>query len=248
MTNKQNEILKSFKLRETLNPQVWDNPSDINNAKLKKNIRENLLLIAEQFIEFVKVDVFVNDIILTGSLSNYNWSNFSDFDLHVIVDMSQYDENEVELYKELFDLKKVIFNMKHDIKILNYDVELYIQDEEEPHESTGVYSILFDEWITKPEKSNKKIDLNLVKQKASKFETQINDLIESIDEYDLEDAKRLIKKMKEKLKNFRKSGLDKGGELSYENLAFKYLRRSGIIDRLFELENEYMDKELSIQK
>ena len=145
-------------------------------------------------------------------------------------------------------LKKVLFNNKHNIKILNYDVELYIQDEDEPHHSSGVYSVMYDEWLVKPEKQFKKIDYKLIKEKASKFITQIDDLIDSIDGYDLEEAKDMIKKMKDKIKNFRKSGLDKGGELSFENLVFKYLRRSGYIDKLFDLENQYIDKELSIKK
>ena len=39
---------------------------------------------------------------LTGSLANYNWSSFSDVDLHIIVDFSQIDEN-YELVKGFFD-------------------------------------------------------------------------------------------------------------------------------------------------
>lgn len=248
MDNKYNNILKSFELKDTLNPEVWDNYEDVKKSKLKEKIRQSLLDISDEFINFLKVDVFVDDIILTGSLSNFNWSKFSDFDIHLVVNMEQYDESEIELYKELFDIKKVLFNQKHDIKILGYDVELYVQDSKEPHHSTGVYSILFDNWLVEPKKMKKDLDLSIVKEKSKKFEILIDDLTETIDEYSLEEGKNAIKKIKDKIKNYRKTGLDKGGELSYENLVFKYLRRSGYIDKLFDLENKYIDKELSIQK
>lgn len=248
MDNKNNNILKSFQLRDTLNPDVWDNYDDVSKSKLKEKIRTRLLEISDEFVNFLKVDVFIDDIILTGSLSNFNWSKYSDFDVHLVVDMSQYDEEEVELYKELFDIKKVLFNTKHDIKIFNYDVELYVQDAKEPHHSSGVYSILFDKWLTEPKKMKKDLNLSVVKEKAKKFEILIDDLVDTIDEYNLDEAKQVIKKLKDKIKNYRKTGLDKGGELSYENLVFKYLRRSGYIDKLFDLEKDYVNKELSLEK
>lgn len=248
MDNKNNNILKSFQLRDTLNPDVWDNYDDVSKSKLKEKIRTRLLEISDEFVNFLKVDVFIDDIILTGSLSNLNWSKYSDFDVHLVVDMSQYDEEEVELYKELFDIKKVLFNTKHDIKIFNYDVELYVQDAKEPHHSSGVYSILFDKWLTEPKKMKKDLNLSVVKEKAKKFEILIDDLVDTIDEYNLDEAKQVIKKLKDKIKNYRKTGLDKGGELSYENLVFKYLRRSGYIDKLFDLEKDYVNKELSLEK
>jgi hypothetical protein len=43
------------------------------------------------------------------------------------------------------DETAALFNDTHDITIKNYEVELYIQDAEEEHTSTGVYSVLNDE-------------------------------------------------------------------------------------------------------
>ena len=45
-------------------------------------------------------------------------------------------------------------------------------------------------------------------------------------------GKKKIEDLKTKLKDYRKSGLDKDGELSYENLTFKFLRRNGMIEML----------------
>ena len=102
------EILDSFAIRKTLNPKVWDNFEDVDEAKLKPEVRKKLTEISEEFIDYLGEDIFIDDVVLTGSLSNYNWSNYSDFDLHVIVDLSQFGEDS-DLYKELFDLKKQLF-------------------------------------------------------------------------------------------------------------------------------------------
>ena len=55
-----------------------------------------------------------------------------------------------------------------------------------------------------------------------------------------------IDKLKNKLKKFRSAGLEKGGEYSYENLTFKFLRRNGYIKKLFELKNRLLDTSLTL--
>jgi predicted nucleotidyltransferase len=203
-----------------------------------------LTRIAEEFIDYLGEDVFVEDIVLTGSLSNFNWSEFSDFDLHVIVDLQQY-EDQGELYKELYNLKKQVFNDLHDIRIFGYDVELYAQDVEEEHYSSGVYSIMNDEWINKPKKLDLKIDEKILKTKIDHWVEKIDSVTDTESK---EDDRKLLETLKEKLKKFRQSGLEKDGELSYENLVFKFLRRSGHIQKLFDSLNKATDKELSVER
>jgi len=162
--NKFQQILNSFSVKKTLNPKVWENPNDPEKATMVPKVRKALMRIAEEFINYLGEDVFVEDIVLTGSLANFNWSEFSDFDLHIIVDLQQY-EDEAPLYKELYNLKKQVFNDKHDIKIYGYDVELYAQDNEEPHFATGVYSVMNDEWVTNPKKFKNEIDKSVLEKK-----------------------------------------------------------------------------------
>lgn len=251
----QSEILKSFSLQDELNPDVWVLPNErfMSDPKgqvetMKPEIRERLLEIAYEFIEFLDVPVFVSDIILTGSLSNYNWSKFSDFDLHLLIDFDQFPEESVELYQKLFNLKKMLFNNTHDITIKKYEVELYAQDEKEPHESTGVYSVLFDEWVKKPKKEDVSINIEEIKHKSEQWMEIIDGVIENAGDEELEDAKELIKKYKEKIKKFRQCGLEKGGEYSNENLVFKVLRRNGYIEKLYDFENKLTDERLSLQE
>ena len=238
------KILDSFNIKDTLNPKVWEKPEDPKNATLKPKIRKGLLKIAEEFVDDLGEDVFVEDIFLMGSLANYNWSEYSDFDLHVIIDFDRYGK-EKELYIELFDLKKKIFNTKHNIKIYGYDVEVYAQGESDEHHSDGVFSIMNDEWIHKPEKKELKLNISVLKNKIKCWTEKIDDAVE--------DAKSSgkteeLKKIKDKLKDYRQSGLNKDGEFSYENLVFKYLRRSGHIGKLFDEKTKIKDKELSIER
>lgn len=242
--NNFQKILNSFSVQETLNPKVWENPENPQKAKMIPKVKKALMRIAEEFIDYLGDDVFVEDIVLTGSLANFNWSEFSDFDLHIIVDFEQY-EDESDLYKELYNLKKQVFNDKHNIKIFGYDVELYAQDSEEPHFATGVYSVMNDEWVTKPKKVDIEIDKNVLEKKIKNWTEKIDKVVDSEQS---EDDVKLIDSIKEKLKEYRKSGLEKEGELSYENLVFKFLRRSGHIEKLFDISNKAVDKELSIER
>lgn len=234
------KILNSFDVQKTLNPKVWENPSEPENSKMKLKVRDALIKIAEKFIDDLVDEVFVDDVVLTGSLSNYNWSEFSDFDLHIIIDFTQYGKDS-ELYKENFNLKKQIFNEKHNITIFGYDVELYAQDSEESHFSTGVYSVLHNEWVSTPKKLKVELDKNSLEKKINNWVEKIDSAIEKSDN-------EKLNSVREKLKDYRKSGLEKEGELSYENLVFKFLRRSGHIEKLFDTMNQTVDKELSIER
>jgi predicted nucleotidyltransferase len=242
--SKFQQILDSFSVRDTLNPKIWESPDDPQKATMLPKVQKGLMRISEEFIEYLGDEVFVEDIVLTGSLANFNWSEFSDFDLHIIVDLQQY-EDEAELYKELFNLKKQVFNDKHDIKIFGYDVELYAQDNEEPHFATGVYSVMNDEWVTKPKKFKNEIDKSVLEKKIKNWTEKID---KALDTENPEDNAELIDSIKEKIKDYRKSGLEQEGELSYENLVFKFLRRSGHIEKLFDSSNKALDKELSIER
>ena len=239
----ENDILNSFIPQESLNSQVWEKGK---NPKLKREIRDRLLDISYEFIEFLDVDLVITDIILTGSLANYNWSKYSDFDLHIVANFEQYPDIQKELYEKIFNLKKLIYNQKHDIKLKGYEVELYVQNETETHFSSGVYSILFDEWANEPEKEKVNIDKNLIKEKSKQWMNIIDDLLDTIEDTNVKTAKEMVDKYKKKLKKYRTCGLEKGGEYSTENLVFKILRRNGYIQKLHDETSKIIDNKLSM--
>jgi len=242
-----NEILKSFEPQEELNPKIWEKKG--KEYKMNPKVREKLLEVTNLFIDSLGMDIIMTDIIMIGSLTNYNWSKFSDIDLHVVLNYSQFPENTKDLYVEYFDLKKIIFNQKHDIKMFGYDVECFVQDETETTFSSGIYSVLFDMWVNEPEKvSTKSVDKKLVKEKSKQWMRIIDGVVDNIKDEDPDEIKSIVKKYKEKLKKFRNCGLEKDGEMSVENLVFKLLRRNGYIEKLYDIPTEVIDKKLSMNQ
>ena len=84
-----------------------------------------------------------------------------------------------------------MLNDQHDILVKGHDVELYVQDESEPHHSTGVYSLLSNKWIEKPRKITVEVDIDEVKRKAHLMMRRIDHVLHA------PNRRRLIDKMKE---------------------------------------------------
>ena len=237
------KIIKSFKSKDTLSNQIFE--GDKGKFMMRDDIKTALLKIGDDFIESLGVEFFIHDIVLTGSLANYNWSNFSDVDLHIVIDYKESKYNS-EILKEFFDAKKNIWNEKHNIVIKGYDVELYVQDVNEEHVSSGVYSILHNKWIIEPEQKKPNIDDRMILQKGEEYMKKIDNIIgKGVKGVDVLND---IENIRTKIKSFRQSGLDSGGEYSYENLTFKLLRRNGYIGKLLKLKITLTDKKLSVEQ
>lgn len=236
--------LSSFKIKDHLDPTIWDNVN--GQYVLKSKIRSKLLIIADDFYDSLDLDfVDIKDVIFTGSLANFNWSNFSDIDLHLMMDFTEVDKN-VDLVKNYFNSKKSTWNDEHDIKIKGYDVEVYAQDIKEKHYSTGIYSILHNKWLIKPNPNEKIGDKNLIKQKASEYMNLIDSLEIFYEKGHYNYLIRKIDKIKDKIKKMRQSGLESSGEFSNENLIFKVLRRTGYIEKLYDLQLKAYDRAFSL--
>jgi DNA-binding Lrp family transcriptional regulator len=232
------EASKSFRVKDELNPKIWD------DFKIDDEVREDLLKIAEDFYASTDLEADVEDIILTGSLANYNWSEkYSDYDLHILIDFTNVNDA-VELVKKYVDSAKSIWNKEHDIKIKGYEVEVYIQDVSEPHKSTGVFSLLNNKWNVKPEEFDFEPDEDMIAEKGKSVMMMVDELEEQVDEDKYDAFIEKVKKVWEKVKNYRKSGLEsEGGELSMGNLVFKFLRRNGYIGKIIDLKRKSYDNQ-----
>lgn len=238
------KIVKSFYSKDTLPSDIFE--GEDGSYKVHKGIREKLLEISDAFIDFIGVDFFIEDVHLTGSLANYNWSEYSDVDLHILVDFNDFDKSTNKIIKEFFDAKKNVWNQNHDIKIKGYDVELYVQDSNEQHLSSGVYSLLNNKWIVEPKKGKEHIDEEQILKKSEEYAKIIDDLVKRSE--DNENISKEVDDVKTKIKQFRQSGLEKGGEYSYENLTFKLLRRNGYIQKLLDIKKGITNKKLSVSE
>lgn len=234
-------IPKKF-IKNELNSDLWIKEGD--SYKLKPEVRKKLLQIANEFYDYLEVDTKCEDIYFIGSMASYNWTNNSDIDLHLVFDYKKINKN-VSLIEKYFDIKKKYWNDSHDIKIYGVDVELSCQDKDAIFYSKAVFSIKNNKWLNFPDKEKFSIDKELLKNKIIKVANQIEDL--ELIKND-EELLSKSKKIKDKIKKMRKSGLEKGGEYSIENLTFKYLRNNGYLSKLFDLKRKAEDEILSLKK
>jgi soluble cytochrome b562 len=239
----EQEVLDSFELQAELNPAVFDGDVMI------PEIRERLMEIAQDFLDGIDFKMDVEDITLTGSLANYNWSKYSDFDLHILVDYAAIDADQ-DLVKHFFQDVKAVWNIRHNIFLKGYEVEVYVQNTNEDHMSSGIYSVQNDEWDLKPEKEETErdpVDKQNIEKKADDIIFQIDRAEKLLADGKLDDALAAIDRLKQKVRNLRKTGLSKDdGVYSVENLAFKTLRRSMELERLSTLKNKAYDRQMSI--
>ena len=220
---------KFVTVNKRLNPRIW------SDGKLDPAVRSKLLEIASAFEDFIGIDLPVEDYTITGSNANYTWTEHSDLDLHLIIPGVP-----TEAARELYSAKKALWGEQHDITIKGLPVEVYVQGSDEPHHSTGVYSLSKQRWLVEPKKVEPKIDDAAVRAK-------VEDLVHSVRTALGSDDLDKLRGVKDRVTKMRKAGLERAGEWSIENLSFKTLRNLGLIDDLTERIRELEDQELSLE-
>ena len=228
--------IKQHLPHDELSGKLWE------EDKLKLDIREQLLEISDAFVDYLGISIDVIDVTFTGSYANYNYTPYSDIDLHIIVDPKSINRD-VDLVEEFLRAKRQFWNDRHDIRVLNIEVELYAQDVNEEHASSGVYSVKDDKWINKPKKLRGAFDKRNVSRKVKYFKRQINMEIEEAKmNRDTAGLERIIKK----IRDMRSSGLEKSGEMADENIIYKILRSEGDIQKLYDMRDNVFDVDLSL--
>ncbi len=225
-----NESADIVTVNRRLNHKIW------NDDTLDLEVKSKLIEIARAFEEFVGIELEVDDYTITGSNANYTWTDYSDLDLHLIIPGTPTDEQ-----RELFNAKKALWSEQHDITIKGLPVECYVQGEDEPHHSTGVYSLDQGKWIVEPKKIKPKLDDAAIEAKKDAMLAQIEQAL-------LSKELDKLRAVKDKITQMRKAGLERAGEWSVENLVFKILRNLGLIDEIADKIRELEDQELSLEQ
>ena len=240
--------MSSFKIKDSLNKDIW------SANGIKPRIRWRLLQIAEDFWDSVEIKFTEPiDVIITGSIANYNWSSFSDIDLHLVVDFTKIDERK-DFIKSFMDAKKNIWNDMHDeLTIAGFNVELYVQDLSDTIDATGIYSLYKNKWLRKPSRSvflTKDVDDDDVRKMAANLINSIDELedqyLSEMDVDDLQNISERVNELYDKIRDIRKKYLDKDGEFSLGDKVYKVLRRSGYLEKLIDLKAKTYDKMMSL--
>lgn len=242
--------LSSFKIKKELNPKFWP------NGKLNSRVRLRLMDIADDFVKELAVDwVKPKDVIFTGSLANYNWSRYSDIDLHILIDFKKVYPKNQEFVDDYFKSKKENWLSNHeDLKIFGFPIEISVENSNEDNPSSGRYSLYKNKWIVEPDDfQDAIINQDFVKNKAAAFMTQIDNIENKFksetDTHKCEKYGEKVYKIFDKLKKMRTDGLasDKK-EMSSGNIIYKIIRRTGYLDKIWEIVNSSYDKVNSIEE
>lgn len=239
--------LKSFEVQDELNPKFW-----INN-KINSRVRLKLLDLADEFYDSLNIKwVKPKDIVLTGSIANYNWSKYSDVDVHILVD---YDKvwKKKEFVQDYFDSKKALWSQEHDgLKIYGFPVEMYVEDANEDNPNSGIYSLNKNKWIVEPNDfQDSSLNENYIKRVSARIMTKIDEVEDTLknedDNHKLEVISGKVKKLFDKLHRQRQESLSKHGEMGTYNIIWKVLRRTKYLDKMWEIINTIYNKVNSIK-
>jgi hypothetical protein len=225
-----NHGLPVIEIHSKLNPELWE------GNQLKKTVQVALLRIAKEFYDFLEFPAPLIDVQITGSQANYNYSKSSDIDLHLIVPFDSVEcDQPVE---DLFDTKRKLWKLRHDINIHGIPVEVYVEDKAKPVNGS-TYSLLKNTWIKKPEKIVAHWDEAEIARDTLQWLEKLRDALATKD-LDRLEAVAL------ELRNYRQLGLKKSGEFGTANLVFKNLRNLGAVALLMKAHIKLQDLDLSI--
>lgn len=228
-----------FKLYSTkLCPYIWD-----KDSKLNEKVSLTLMTIVDTIEDSLKKDdisAFIKDSYIVGSIANYNWTEYSDIDVHILLDISKMDIGKDEAVA-MFDAIKSNWNAKHDVRIKTHKVEIYFELGRLTLHSDAVYSISKDLWIKAPEyKEDIKFDKDEIRSKYNELKQTIETALKLKTSKDIESALEIVY-------NARESGLEsKLEELSPANIAFRALRAKGYVDKLKKELVDLEDDALSV--
>jgi hypothetical protein len=223
----------SFRVHDKLNPTFW------NGEKLKPEVRTHLLKVAKAWADFVDVKKSkIKDILLLGGNAGYNYTKYSDLDLHIVVDTGSCPD----VMSDYYQTKKQLWTATHDVKVYGHDVEPYVEEPGKTRrKSQGVFSLKSNKWLIKPEKFTGELDSDLLNTKVHDMMSKIDRTIKSTNN------QKTLESLLKKLRDMRNSALDKGGEFAFENLVFKELRNKGYIDKLADHILKLQDKTLTLE-
>lgn len=227
-------------IHKELNPKIWT-----NEKTLKPEVRKKIIQIVTEFYKYLDISIPIKSIKLIGSNANYNWSSQSDIDIHLFFDFNDLSKD-TDFVENFFIAKKNLWNLNHDIKIKNIPVEIYCNSIADNLHSAGVYDLWNQKWISEPFIEKFSIDKTALQIKTAGIINEIESLEDNVKISNEEKHNRAIS-IKDKIKNMRQSGLEKGGEFSIENLSFKYLRNNNYIERLHTIIQKTFDSKLSLK-
>lgn len=225
-------LIEKFEVHDELNPNIWDNNT------LRDDVKEKLYEIVNQFLNSCEIPLNIVDVHLVGSMASYNYTQYSDLDVHIISNFELIDCPK-EILQTAYNSVKAKFNSEYDITIKGIDVELYVEDIKSTVMSNGIYSLYEERWIKFPKKLTDipQVDIS---DELAKWTTKFNNVL-------LSNSSEKIEQAINDIYIVRKNSLDTDGEYGPGNQLFKEIRNIGLLDKLKDAYKATRSKELSLE-
>lgn len=232
-------IESAIELHDELNPIIFD-----ESNKLRPLVRNSLLRVISKYIESSEV-ISVSDVIdaeLVGSNVSYNYTDNSDLDVHLVVNMEAVSCDPA-LFQLACNAERSNFNKNYNITIKGIEIEMYVEDVKASTASNGIYSLYKDEWIKFPQK------ITVPNYDSDEEYIALLDKWKSLAETVLGSANEAqqVQDYINNLYNLRRTSIMTDGEFGKGNLVFKEIRNLGLLDKLKERQYELSSKELSLE-
>ena len=222
----------SYYFHKELNPKLW------KNDKLIPEVRQRVVDISEEFKKQSDLSFDIVDIYIVGSNASFNYTEYSDLDMHLIVNFDLISCSK-EIVQAYFNALKTQFNKKYDITIKGISVEVYVEDIQVGVVSNGIYSVYTDSWIRFPVKQQV-VEPPVITDTVNRWKKYIDS---SIDNWNREDVVQAINT----LYMIRKNSIAVDGEYGAGNYLFKELRNAGYLDKLKAALDNRIETELSLE-
>lgn len=230
-------LAESLEKHDTLNQAIWDGDN------LKEDVKGAIREIVQKYVEDSEI-LCMNDIIdieLLGSNASYNYTQYSDLDIHLVVNMEALSSDPT-LVQIACNAEKALFNKAYSFMVKGVEVELYVEDVKAATASNGIYSITKDEWIKKPEP----IDIPDFIEDDEYLTILDNWMIRAKNA--LNDTSSIeIQQFINDLYNLRRLSIMTDGEYGKGNLVFKEIRNAGLLQELKDKVNDLTSRELSLE-
>lgn len=226
-------LTEKFEVHKNLNPKLWS-----ADNKLLEDVKIKIFEIVEQFVSTCDVPLNIVDVHLVGSNASYNYTEYSDLDVHIISNFEMIDVSK-EVLQIVYNAIKAKFNADYDISIRGVDVELYVEDIRSTAITNGVYSLYEDRWIKFPRKLTDIPQVDITDE-FEMWKSRFNNAIASNDS-------ETITNVINDIYVVRKNALDTEGEYSVGNQLFKEIRNAGLLDAAKDAYRSSRSKELTIE-
>jgi len=232
MMDMYNYLVEEVEQNVDLDPAFFDEENGLRN-----DVRNVLLEVSDDVLCSLAERGMVlrpSFVVLTGSLCGPNYDDHSDVDLHIGVSFAEYDDP--DLMTRFLKLVAKDFN-RESYALLDRALELYFQNDTEPHNAPGVYDIIGDHWVQVPDGVKIEVTQEAVDASES-YLVKVMDLAARYDRMDRREARGFLSTVLtfwKSILNMRKESMKEFGREGLGNIIFKQLRRNGALEQLSNL-------------